>query len=64
GSSRLSAYLHFGQIPAAEVARAAMAAGPPAQVEAFISELVVWRSSPSSKLRAPGGVCGAFSALG
>ena len=43
GSSRLSPYLHFGQIPAAEVARAALASGHGAQVDAFLSELVVWR---------------------
>ncbi|MBC7896048.1 MAG: deoxyribodipyrimidine photo-lyase, partial [Cytophagaceae bacterium] len=43
GSSRLSPYLHFGQIPAAEVARAALASGHGAQADAFIGELVVWR---------------------
>jgi deoxyribodipyrimidine photo-lyase len=43
GSSRLSPYLHFGQIAAAEVARAALASGPAAQAEAFLGELVVWR---------------------
>ena len=43
GSSRLSPYLHFGQISAAEVARTAIAAGPPNQVEKFLDELLTWR---------------------
>lgn len=43
GSSRLSPYLHFGQIPAAEVARAALASPHSAQAEKFIDELVTWR---------------------
>ena len=43
GSSRLSPYLHFGQIAAAEVARTARDAGPADQVDAFLNELVVWR---------------------
>ncbi|MBI1808502.1 MAG: deoxyribodipyrimidine photo-lyase [Gemmatimonadetes bacterium] len=43
GSSRLSPYLHFGQISAAEVARAARDAGPAANVEKFLDELVTWR---------------------
>jgi deoxyribodipyrimidine photo-lyase len=43
GSSRLSPYLHFGQVAAAEVARAVIAAGAPAEVDAFLDELVVWR---------------------
>lgn len=43
GSSRLSPYLHFGQISAAEVARAARASPHGRQAEAFLNELVVWR---------------------
>lgn len=43
GSSRLSPYLHFGQIPAAEVARAALASPFAPQATAFLNELVVWR---------------------
>jgi deoxyribodipyrimidine photo-lyase len=43
GSSRLSPYLHFGQISAAEVARAAIAAVGPAKAEPFLDELVTWR---------------------
>lgn len=43
GSSRLSPYLHFGQVSAAEVARTAMASGHGAEADAFIGELVVWR---------------------
>ncbi len=43
GSSRLSPYLHFGQIAAAEVARAALASGHPEQATSFLNELVVWR---------------------
>lgn len=43
GSSRLSPYLHFGQIAAAEVARAALAAPERAEAEKFIDELVTWR---------------------
>jgi deoxyribodipyrimidine photo-lyase len=43
GSSRLSTYLHFGQISAAEVARAARAAGDSAQVDKFFDELITWR---------------------
>ncbi len=43
GSSRLSPYLHFGQLSAAEVARAAIAAvGRPA-ADKFLDELVTWR---------------------
>jgi deoxyribodipyrimidine photo-lyase len=40
GSSRLSPYLHFGQISAAEVLRAVKQAGGS---ESFDNELVVWR---------------------
>ncbi len=43
GSSRLSPYLHFGQIAAAEVARAALASPHSAEAEKFIDELVTWR---------------------
>ena len=43
GSSRLSPWLHFGQISAADVARAARAAGPAPSVEKFLDELVTWR---------------------
>ena len=43
GSSRLSPYLHFGQLSAAEVARTAMAAGPADEVTKFLDELVTWR---------------------
>jgi deoxyribodipyrimidine photo-lyase len=43
GSSRLSPYLHFGQLAAAEVARTMMRAGPADAVEAFLDELVTWR---------------------
>ena len=43
GSSRLSPYLHFGQISAAEVARSAIASvGRPA-ADKFLDELVTWR---------------------
>ena len=43
GSSRMSAYLHFGQVSAAQVARAAIAAvGRPA-ADKFLDELVTWR---------------------
>lgn len=43
GSSRLSPYLHFGQISAADVARAVRDAGPAESVEKFLDELVTWR---------------------
>jgi deoxyribodipyrimidine photo-lyase len=43
GSSRLSPYLHFGQVSAAEVARAAIAAVGRARAERFLDELVTWR---------------------
>ncbi len=43
GSSRLSPFLHFGQLAAAEVARAALASPHTAQAEKFIDELVTWR---------------------
>ena len=43
GSSRLSPYLHYGHIAAAEVARAVLRAGPKAQAEAFLDEMLTWR---------------------
>lgn len=43
GSSRMSPYLHFGQVSAAEVARAAIAAVGRAKAERFLDELVTWR---------------------
>jgi deoxyribodipyrimidine photo-lyase len=43
GSSRMSPYLHFGQVSAAEVARAAIAAVGRARAERFLDELVTWR---------------------
>ncbi len=43
GSSRLSAYLHFGQVSAAEVARTALATGHKEAVEKFLDELLTWR---------------------
>lgn len=43
GSSRLSPYLHFGQIAPSEVARAALASPHAAEAQKFIDELVTWR---------------------
>jgi deoxyribodipyrimidine photo-lyase len=43
GSTRLSPYLHFGHIGAAEVARAALARGPRHQTDALLDELMTWR---------------------
>ncbi|MBX9929563.1 MAG: deoxyribodipyrimidine photo-lyase [Gemmatimonadaceae bacterium] len=43
GSSRLSPYLHFGQISAAEVARAAIASVGREAATKFLDELVSWR---------------------
>jgi deoxyribodipyrimidine photo-lyase len=43
GSSRLSPYLHFGQISAAEVARTVRETGQKASVQKFEDELVTWR---------------------
>ncbi len=43
GSSRLSPYLHFGQISAADVARAAIKSVGRARAERFLDELVTWR---------------------
>jgi deoxyribodipyrimidine photo-lyase len=43
GSSRLSPYLRYGQIGAAEVARAALQHAPPREAEAFLDEMITWR---------------------
>ena len=43
GSSRLSPYLHFGQISAAEVLRTVRAAGHAESARKFEDELVTWR---------------------
>jgi deoxyribodipyrimidine photo-lyase len=43
GSSRLSAYLHFGMIAPGEVARVVREAGPEAEAEAFLNEMFTWR---------------------
>jgi deoxyribodipyrimidine photo-lyase len=43
GSSRLSPYLRYGQISAAEVARAALASAPPRESAAFLDEMITWR---------------------
>lgn len=43
GSSRLSPYLHFGQISAAEVARTVRERGTPEAVEKYFDELITWR---------------------
>ncbi len=43
GSSRLSPYLHFGQISATEVVRSIQAANAGAEGAKFIDELVTWR---------------------
>lgn len=43
GSSRLSPYLHFGHVSAAEVARTAISAVGRAKAERFLDELVTWR---------------------
>ena len=43
GSSRLSPYLHFGQISAAEVARVVRDAGPAASAEKYLDQLITWR---------------------
>lgn len=43
GSSRLSPYLHFGQISAAEVARTVRERGAATEVEKFFDELITWR---------------------
>lgn len=43
GSSRLSPWLHHGQLAPAEVARAVRAHGPPGATAAFLDEMVTWR---------------------
>ena len=43
GSSRLSPWLHYGQLSAAEVARTVLARGSAAQSEKFLDELLTWR---------------------
>jgi deoxyribodipyrimidine photo-lyase len=43
GSSRLSPYLRFGQISAAEIARVALANAPAEEAEAFLDEMLTWR---------------------
>jgi deoxyribodipyrimidine photo-lyase len=43
GSSRLSPYLHHGQIAAAEIARTVLAAGNPAAAAKFLDEMLTWR---------------------
>jgi deoxyribodipyrimidine photo-lyase len=43
GTSRLSPYLHFGQISAGEVLRTVRAAGHPESARKFQDELVTWR---------------------
>jgi deoxyribodipyrimidine photo-lyase len=43
GSSRLSPYLHHGQIAASEVARTVRDVGPPEAAEKFLDEMLTWR---------------------
>ncbi len=43
GSSRLSPYLHFGQISAIEVVRMALESEHRREAEAFLNEILVWR---------------------
>ena len=43
GSSRLSPYLRYGHISAAEVARTALQHGPKSESEAFLDEMITWR---------------------
>lgn len=43
GTSRLSAYLHFGQISAGEVARTVLSSTSGARADAFLGEFLVWR---------------------
>lgn len=44
GTSRLSPYLHVGQLPSARLVREARASGAPAaDVEAFVQQLTTWR---------------------
>ena len=43
GSSRLSAYLRWGHLSAAEVARTVLASAPAEEAEAFLDEMITWR---------------------
>jgi deoxyribodipyrimidine photo-lyase len=43
GSSRLSAYLRYGHLSAAEVAREVLQHGPPRESTAFLDEMITWR---------------------
>ncbi len=43
GSSRLSSYLRWGHISAAEVARKVLAGAPPDEADAFLDEMITWR---------------------
>ena len=43
GSSRLSPWLRYGHVSAAEVARAVLAGAPAAEAESFLDEMIVWR---------------------
>ncbi|HEX2717076.1 MAG TPA: FAD-binding domain-containing protein, partial [Gemmatimonadaceae bacterium] len=43
GSSRLSAYLRWGHLSAAEVARTVLATAPAEEAEAFLDEMITWR---------------------
>jgi len=43
GSTRLSPYLHFGQIGAAEIARAVLERGPSEHADTLLDELMTWR---------------------
>ncbi len=44
GTSRLSPYLHFGQIASARVVREARASGaPPESLDAFVQQVTTWR---------------------
>jgi photolyase PhrII len=43
GSSRLSPYLRYGQLSAAEVARTALQHAPPRESGAFLDEMITWR---------------------
>jgi deoxyribodipyrimidine photo-lyase len=43
GTSRLSPYLHFGQVSPAEVARTVRAVAPREAADAFLDEFITWR---------------------
>lgn len=44
GTSGLSAYLHYGQIPSAKIVREARASGAPAEsLDAFVQQATTWR---------------------